>query len=93
VSLFYRQLTVFVFVLFLQFALFASTVHAAEHPFHKPNEHCAAFINFSHHDMAVDIAPADVVPPSFIIATVFEEKRSVAFSFRAVYSSRAPPVS
>jgi len=79
--------------LLLQLGLFASQVHAAEHPFHLQGELCASFINFGQQDMSVDIASPAIEFNLFSVEVCAESKPLVHSSFRPVYSSRAPPAS
>jgi len=77
----------------MQLGLFASSVHATEHPFHVKNELCASFITFGQHNVVVDVAPPAIHFHVFSVETFTESKRPVSLSFRPAYSSRAPPAS
>jgi hypothetical protein len=80
-------------IFLMQLGLFASTVHATEHPFHVQNELCASFISFGQHDMSVDVIQPEIHFHVFSVETCTEDEQSVHLSFRPAYSSRAPPVS
>jgi len=80
-------------ILLMQLGLFASTVHATEHPFHVQNELCASFISFGQHNMSVDVVQPDIHLHTFLVETCTENTHPVHFSFRPAYSSRAPPAS
>jgi len=89
-----RQKTIVIIcILLMQLGLFASAVHATEHPFHAQNELCASFIGFGRHDMSVDVDQPEIHFHVFSVETCTESKQPVYLSFRPAYSSRAPPAS
>lgn len=77
--------------LFLQLGLFASSVHAADHPFHVHDDLCAAFISFAKHDIGLDSPAPAIVVSSFSVVTAAESQQYLFTRLRQAYLSRAPP--
>jgi hypothetical protein len=77
--------------LIFQLSVFASLVHAAEHPFHVEQDSCAAFINFTKHDVSFAVIPAAIEVLRFAIATDSSFLESVACRAIPCWHSRAPP--
>ena len=77
----------------LQLAMFASSAHASEHPYHAHDELCTSFIGFGQQDLTVDI-PATVFEYQGFFIAVFTTVKPYAHSFsNTAYSPRAPPIS
>lgn len=70
----------------------AALVHATEHPFHAPDDTCAAFTSFQHNDHAVAILPQGIASPSVTARTDISLTRISITQTCLYHRSRAPPL-
>ncbi|HFE39125.1 MAG TPA: hypothetical protein ENK06_12020 [Gammaproteobacteria bacterium] len=89
----HRKIIALSCALLLQLGLFASTVHATEHPFHATNELCASFITYGQQHLFVDVAFIEPDVGLCYLTVLTEKNLSIPLDLLPVYASRAPPAS
>jgi hypothetical protein len=88
----HKQFVVLIAGLLLIAGQLASLVHAADHPFHAPDEICAAFASFEHNNHVLIAASPGIEAPYFTDRT---NTRLTCLFINRVSScrqARAPPL-
>jgi hypothetical protein len=68
-----------------------SLVHAADHPFHAPDEVCAAFASFDHNAHAFAVLPCNSKLTQFEEEIVFCSEQKIIHKTSLQHQPRAPP--
>jgi hypothetical protein len=70
----------------------ATLAHAAEHPFHAPDDTCAAFTSFEHNNHAVAVLPQGIASPDITDKTDIRFSRIFINQTRLCHRPRSPPL-
>jgi hypothetical protein len=87
-----KQFVVLIAGLLLLAGQAAALVHGAEHPFHAPDEVCAAFAHFEHNDHAVAVLPQGFAGPHITDNTDISLTRMSISQTCVCHRPRAPPL-